>query len=174
MKDRICALSINDLKDLVKTYRIPVDLHPRLPDLRFTMDYFPTDAIGIYSEFLRFSGVHVPFLTFLLSVLKYFKMREEVLVRFGLSSVWFNEECDPIFRRVHDNAEMSIYDFMTLPSWSDAKIVEESHHFSLSLLERVSSHTTTPTTEGAIISLPTPDEIAVSLPDSRLVKKSKC
>ncbi|GKF22788.1 hypothetical protein Tco_0075110, partial [Tanacetum coccineum] len=68
---------------------------------------------------------------------------------------------------------MSIYDFMTLPSWSDAKIAEESHHLSLPLLERVPSHTTASATEGAIILLPTPDEIDASLPDSRLVKKSK-
>ncbi|GKF96626.1 hypothetical protein Tco_0292447, partial [Tanacetum coccineum] len=39
---------------------------------------------------------------------------------------------------------MSIYDFMTLPSWSDAKVAEESHHLSLLLLERVPSHTTAP------------------------------
>ncbi|GKG47434.1 hypothetical protein Tco_0506919, partial [Tanacetum coccineum] len=70
-------------------------------------------------------------------------------------------------------AEMRIYDFMTFPSWSDAKIVKESHHLSLPMLERVPSHTTAPTTEGVIISLPTPDEIVASLPDSRLVKKSK-
>ncbi|GKB62467.1 hypothetical protein Tco_0918653 [Tanacetum coccineum] len=62
---------------------------------------------------------------------------------------------------------------MTLPSLSDAKIAEESQHLSLSLLERVPSHTTASATEGAIISLPTPDEIDASLPDSRLVKKSK-
>ncbi|GJZ63893.1 hypothetical protein Tco_0620314 [Tanacetum coccineum] len=68
---------------------------------------------------------------------------------------------------------MSIYDFMTLPSWSDAKIAKESHHLSLLLLERVPSHTTTPATEGAIIPLHTPDEISASLLDSRLVKKSK-
>ncbi|GJS64309.1 hypothetical protein Tco_0678873 [Tanacetum coccineum] len=293
MKDRICALSKNDLKYLVKTYRIPLDLHPRLPDLGFTMDRLSADVIGIYSEFLRFFGFCVPFSTFLLSMLKYFKvhisqlvllglnkvvsfevvcrdlnivptvtlfcvfqclckqwdwfsfskrrntedvcmddgpsslkkwknkfflidrrtipnhltwrhscscvsddlssdgydrndvqrlcarlihlreMREEVLVYSGLSSVWFNKECDLVFRRVDDNAEMIIYDFMTLPSWSDAKIAEESHHLSLSLLERVSSHTTTRATEGAIILLPTQDEIAASLPDSRLVKKSK-
>ncbi|GKB49816.1 hypothetical protein Tco_0900569 [Tanacetum coccineum] len=77
------------------------------------------------------------------------------------------------FRRIDDNAEMSIYNFMTLPSWSDAKIVEESHHLSLPLLELVASHTTAPTTEGAIILLPTPGDIAGSLPDSHLVKKSK-
>ncbi|GKD16147.1 hypothetical protein Tco_1205305, partial [Tanacetum coccineum] len=34
-------------------------------------------------------------------------------------------------------------------------------------------HTTAPATKGAIISLPTPDEIAASPLDSRLVKKSK-
>ncbi|GJY87313.1 hypothetical protein Tco_0501941, partial [Tanacetum coccineum] len=133
----IYALSKNDLKDLAKTYRIPLDLHPRLPNLGLTMDCLLADAIGIYSEFLQFSAIRVPYSTFLLSVLKYFKMREELIVRFGLSSVWFNKECDSVFRRVDDNAEMSIYDFLTLPSWSDAKIVEESHYLSLALLERV-------------------------------------
>ncbi|GJZ90690.1 reverse transcriptase domain-containing protein [Tanacetum coccineum] len=200
MKNRICTLSKNDLKDLVKTYRIPLDLHPRLPNPKFTMDRLPADAIGIYSKFLQFFGVRVPILTFLFSVLKYFKclckqgdwfsfskccntedvcmddgpsslkkwkdkfflidrraipdyltwrhscscvsndlpsdgydwndvqrlcarliclreMREEVLVRSGLSSVWFNKDCDP------------------------------------PLLERVPSHTTAPATEGAIITL---------------------
>ncbi|GKC46840.1 hypothetical protein Tco_1064562, partial [Tanacetum coccineum] len=216
----IYALSKNDLKDLAKTYRIPLDLHPRLPDLGFTMDCLPADAIGIYSEFLRFSGVRVPYSTFLLSVLKYFKVHISQPVPLGLNkvvsfeslkkwknkfflidrrairdhltwrhscscvsddlpsngydrSVWFNKECDSVFRRVDDNAEISIYDFMTLPSMSDAKITEESHHLSLPLLERVPSHTTPPATEGAIISLPTPDEIVASLPDSCLVKKSK-
>ncbi|GKB50014.1 hypothetical protein Tco_0900767 [Tanacetum coccineum] len=59
------------------------------------------------------------------------EMREEVLVRSGLSSVWFNKECDP----------------------------------------RVPSHTTAPAIEDAIISLPTPDEVAASLPDSCLTKE---
>ncbi|GJU77233.1 hypothetical protein Tco_1274303 [Tanacetum coccineum] len=93
------------------------------------------------------------------------EMRDKVLVRSGLSSVWFNKECDP--------AEISIYDFMTLSSWSDSKIVEESHHLSFPLLERVLSHTTAPAAEGAMVSLPTPDEIAASLLDLRLAKKSK-
>ncbi|GJV80952.1 hypothetical protein Tco_1516822 [Tanacetum coccineum] len=74
-------------------------------------------------------------------------MREEVLVHFGLSSVCFNKECDLVFRRIDDNSEMSIYDFMTFPSWGYAKVVKESHHLSSSLLERVSSHTTAPAVE---------------------------
>nr|GFC30231.1 hypothetical protein [Tanacetum cinerariifolium] len=56
---------------------------------------------------------------------------------------------------------------------SDAKVVEESHHLSLPLLERVPSHTTAPAIKGAIIPLPTPDEIVSSLPDLCLAKKSK-
>ncbi|GKB92053.1 hypothetical protein Tco_0964325 [Tanacetum coccineum] len=152
LKKRICSLSKNDLKDLVKTYHIPVVLHPRLPDPGFTIDRLPADAIGIYSEFLRFSGIHdlptdgydrndVQRLCDRLICLR--EMREEVLVRSGLSSV------------------------------CDAKITEESHHLSLSLLKHVPSHTTTREMEGAIILLPTPDRIAASLPDYRLVKKSK-
>ncbi|GJW96436.1 hypothetical protein Tco_0178244 [Tanacetum coccineum] len=129
MKKRICTLFKNDLKDLVKTYRIPQDLHPRFPDPGFTMDRLPGDAIDIYTEFLWFSGVCIPFSTFLLSVLKYFK--------------------------------------------SDAQVVEESHNLSSSLLDHVSSHTTAPAAEGAMILLPNADEIAASLLDLRLAKKSK-
>ncbi|GKC51112.1 hypothetical protein Tco_1073857 [Tanacetum coccineum] len=101
------------------------------------------------------------------------EMREEVLIRSGLSSVWFNKECDLVFRRIADNDEMSIYDFMTLPSWGDAKVAEEPHHLSLPLLEHVPSHTTALVADGAMIILPTPDEIAASLLDLRLAKKSK-
>nr|GEV08720.1 reverse transcriptase domain-containing protein [Tanacetum cinerariifolium] len=56
------------------------------------------------------------------------------------------------------HSEMSIYDFMTLPSWGDAKFFEELHHLPIPLLDRVPQHTTTPTAEGALIMLPTPDE----------------
>ncbi|GKB16932.1 hypothetical protein Tco_0850855 [Tanacetum coccineum] len=180
--------------DLVKTYRIPLDLHPRFPDLGFTMDRLPADAIGIYFEFLWAISDHLTWRhscscvsddlssdgydlndvqPLCARLIHLHVMREEVLVHSGLSSTWFNEEYYPIFRRVDDNSEMSIYNFMTLPSWSDAKIAEESHYLSLPLLERVPSHTTAPATIGAIIPLPTPDEIAASLPDSCLVKNSK-
>nr|GEU92171.1 hypothetical protein [Tanacetum cinerariifolium] len=129
MKDRICAISKNNLKDLVKTYHIPLDIHPYFPNPGFTMDRLPGDAIGIYSEFLWFSGVHVPFLTFLLSVLKYFKNDVQRLCSCLIHLHEMREEV-----LVHSGLKMSIYDFMTFPSWSDAKVIEESHHLSLSLL----------------------------------------
>ncbi|GJS51262.1 hypothetical protein Tco_0624624 [Tanacetum coccineum] len=260
MKNRICTLSKNDLKDLVKTYRIPLDLHPRLPDPGFTMDHLPSDAIGIYSEFLWFFGVRIPFSTFLLSVLKYFKVHISQLVPLGLNKVVsFEVVCRDlnivptvtlfrVFQYIckqgdwfsfskHRNTEdvcmddgpsslkkwkdkfflidrRAIPDYLTwrhscscvlddLPSdgydrndvellcphliclreirdevlirsgLSDAKVVEESYHLSSPLLERVPSHTTTPAAEGAMILLPTPNEIAASLPDPRLAIKKE-
>ncbi|GKD98824.1 hypothetical protein Tco_1382721, partial [Tanacetum coccineum] len=66
------------------------------------------------------------------------EMKEEVLICSGLSSVWSNKECDL----------MSIYDFMTLLSWGDAKI-------------------------DALILLPTLNEVAAAQPDPHLARKSK-
>ncbi|GJX49905.1 hypothetical protein Tco_0276750 [Tanacetum coccineum] len=209
-------LTKDSLRALVKTYRIPLDLHPRLTNPGLSMDCLPSDAICIYTQFLRFFGLRIPFSMFLLSVLKYFKVyifqlvplglneivpfeivcrdlgitptvnlfrvfqilckqgdwfsfvkrrntqdictddgpssiklwkkkfflidrrlcayltrlrevNESVLVRFGLSSAWFNQKCDPVFRKKDDKSEMSIYDFMTLPSWENAKVVEEPY-----------------------------------------------
>ncbi|GKF47341.1 hypothetical protein Tco_0137143, partial [Tanacetum coccineum] len=74
---------------------------------------------------------------------------------------------------------------MTLLSWGDAKVAKESHHLSLSMLERVPSYTIAPAAEGAMIGgsgnwsvlililLPTLDEITASLQDPHLAKKSK-
>ncbi|GKA37261.1 hypothetical protein Tco_0723826 [Tanacetum coccineum] len=272
MKDRICTLSKNDLKDLVKTYCIPLDIHPHLPDPGFTMEHLPNNATGIYTEFLWFSSIRIPFSTFLLSILKYFKVHISQLVPLGLNKVvsfevvcrdlniiptvtlfcvfqclckqgdWFyfskrlntedvcmydgpsslkkwKEKFFLIDRRaipdyltwrhscssvsddlppdgydqndverlcaqliclreireevlVRSGLKMSIYYFMTLPSWGDAKVAEEAHHLSLPLLELVPLHTTASAAKGAMISLPTPDEIVASLLDPRLAKKS--
>ncbi|GJS16051.1 zf-CCHC domain-containing protein [Tanacetum coccineum] len=177
-----CIL-ILEVGDLVKAFRVPLNLHPRLPDPTLTMDRLPHDVIDVYSESLWFFGVRIPFLTFLLLVLRYFKrhshscvsddlpvdgynrddvewlcarlirlckMKEEVLVRSSLSFVWSNQKCDPVFWRKDDNSEMSIYDFITLPSWGDAKVVEEPHHHPAPFLERVLWHTTAPAAEDHI------------------------
>ncbi|GKF38544.1 hypothetical protein Tco_0118605, partial [Tanacetum coccineum] len=45
---------------------------------------------------------------------------------------------------------MGIYDFMTIPSWDDAEVVEELHGFGDSILQRVENRTTAHTTEGTL------------------------
>ncbi|GKA45454.1 hypothetical protein Tco_0738250 [Tanacetum coccineum] len=197
--------------DLVKTYRIPLDLHPRLPNPGFTMDHLPDGAIGIYSKFLWFFGVRDWF-SFskrrntkdvcmdddLLSLKKWkdkFFMIDRRAIpdyltrRHSCSCVsndlptdgYTQNDVELLCARLiflHEMMEevlvqMSIYDFMALLSWGGAKVAEESHHLSSPLLERVPSHTTTPAAEGAMILLPTPDEIVASFPDPCLAKKSK-
>nr|GEY97133.1 hypothetical protein [Tanacetum cinerariifolium] len=68
---------------------------------------------------------------------------------------------------------MSVYDFMTLRSRGDAKIVEEPHHLSEPLLKRVPSHTIMPAVEDALIPLPTSDEVIAAQPDPCLARLSK-
>ncbi|GKC02814.1 hypothetical protein Tco_0994424, partial [Tanacetum coccineum] len=104
------------------------------------------------------------------------KMREEVHVCSSLSFVWSNQKCDPVFWRKDDNSgsvEMSIYDFMTLPSWGDVKVVEEPQHHYAPLIERVPQDTTAHTAKGALILLPTLDEAAASQPDPCLARRSQ-
>ncbi|GKD28885.1 hypothetical protein Tco_1239663 [Tanacetum coccineum] len=100
-------------------------------------------------------------------------LNKVVLVWSGLSSVWLNRKCDPVFRRKDNNSVMSIYDFITLSSWGDSKVVEEPHRFTDSILQHVQNHTTAPATEGAPIPQPTSDEVIASQPDPKLAKKSK-
>ncbi|GJY63115.1 hypothetical protein Tco_0464575 [Tanacetum coccineum] len=164
MKDRVCTLSKNDLKDLVKTYRIPLDLHPRLPDPGFTMGRVLAGAIGINFEFLQFFSI------------------QDVCMDDGPSSLkkW-KEKFFLIDHRV-------IPDYLTwrhscscvsddLPTDGyDQNDVERlcAHLIRLREIreERAPSHTTTPATKGAIILLSTPYEIAASLPDSCLIKNA--
>ncbi|GJZ47851.1 hypothetical protein Tco_0601683 [Tanacetum coccineum] len=111
------------------------------------MDRLPGDAIDIYTKFLWFSGVRLN------KVVSF-----EVVCR-----------------------DLDIAPIVTLfrvfqclcKQESDAQVVEQSHNLSSSLLDHVSSHTTAPAAEGAMILLPNADEIAASLLDLRLAKKSK-
>ncbi|GJY30396.1 hypothetical protein Tco_0413891 [Tanacetum coccineum] len=82
-----------ELKTLIATYDIPLDLRPRLPDSNFRMINLPVGdtAIGIYSRIFDSSGVRIPFSSFLLAVLKYFKVHISQLVPLGLSKGdWFS------------------------------------------------------------------------------------
>ncbi|GKD65292.1 hypothetical protein Tco_1307400, partial [Tanacetum coccineum] len=224
------GLAKADLGTLIKTYHIPLDLHPHLPNPDLTMDHLPNDVIGIYTQSLRFFGLRLnkvvsfeivcrdlgiipsvnlfrvfqslykqdhrvipDYLTWRNShscisddlftdgfdqndvsqlcahLIRLREINELVFVRSGLSSAWFNQ----VLRRTDDDSKMSIYDFMTLPMWENAKVVEEPHDFTSSILQRVQNNTTAPAAEGTPIPLPTPDEVAAGQPDPRLAKNPK-
>nr|GEU82311.1 hypothetical protein [Tanacetum cinerariifolium] len=68
------VLTSDEVKNLVAKYAIPLDLHPCVPPSGRTMNRLPADKIGIYDQYLKLSGVRVPFSTFLFSVIKHFHL----------------------------------------------------------------------------------------------------
>ncbi|GJW28427.1 hypothetical protein Tco_0045302 [Tanacetum coccineum] len=63
-----------DLNDLIIKYKIPRDLHPWLPSEDFVVFELPGDAIGIYHRMFDFSGVQIPFSSFLLALIKHYRV----------------------------------------------------------------------------------------------------
>ncbi|GKB69817.1 hypothetical protein Tco_0931229, partial [Tanacetum coccineum] len=80
-------LTQDDLIELIIKYKIPRDLHPRLPSKEFVMSELPDDAIGVYHQIFDFSGVHIPFSSFLLAIIKYYKVHFTQLGPLGLNKV---------------------------------------------------------------------------------------
>ncbi|GKD51515.1 hypothetical protein Tco_1280491, partial [Tanacetum coccineum] len=68
-------------------YKIPRDLHPRLPSEEFVMSDLPDDAIGVYHCIFDFSGVRIPFSSFLLALIKHYKVHFSRLGPLGLNKV---------------------------------------------------------------------------------------
>ncbi|GJZ48146.1 ribonuclease H-like domain-containing protein, partial [Tanacetum coccineum] len=98
MHTYISRLKDTELETLIATYDILLDLRPCLPDPNFRMINLPArdTAIGIYSRIFDSLGVRIPFSSFLLAVLKYFKVHISQLVPLGLSKAitldgdWFS------------------------------------------------------------------------------------
>ncbi|GJW24259.1 hypothetical protein Tco_0038070 [Tanacetum coccineum] len=80
-------LTPDDLNDLIIKYKIPRDLHPRLPSEYFAMSELPDDAIGIYHRMFDFSGVRIPFSSFLLALIKHYRLHFSQLGPLGLNKV---------------------------------------------------------------------------------------
>ncbi|GKB98025.1 hypothetical protein Tco_0984162, partial [Tanacetum coccineum] len=89
MHTYVSRLKDTKLETLIANYDIPLYLRPRLPDPNFRMINLPArdTAIGIYSRIFNSSCVRITFSSFLLAVLKYFKVHISQLVPLGLSKV---------------------------------------------------------------------------------------
>ncbi|GJR27149.1 hypothetical protein Tco_1103381 [Tanacetum coccineum] len=89
-------LTQDDLNDLIIKYKIPYDLHPRLPSEEFVMSELSDDAIGIYHRMFDFSGVRIPFSSFLLALIKHYRVHFSQLGPLGLNKTlckqgdWFS------------------------------------------------------------------------------------
>ncbi|GJR77882.1 hypothetical protein Tco_0090247 [Tanacetum coccineum] len=80
-------LTQDDLKELIIKYKIPCDLHPWLPSEEFVMFELSDNDIGMYHRILDFSGVRIPFSSFLIALVKHYKVHFSQLGPLGLKKV---------------------------------------------------------------------------------------
>ncbi|GJW16935.1 hypothetical protein Tco_0024371 [Tanacetum coccineum] len=78
-------MTSKDVKSLALRHGIPLDLHPVALRKGWTMDKLSDDMIGLYEQYFEFSGIRVPFSTFLLAVIKHFRVHISQLVPLGLN-----------------------------------------------------------------------------------------
>ncbi|GJU23013.1 hypothetical protein Tco_1156355 [Tanacetum coccineum] len=80
-------LTPDDLNDLIIKYKIPRDLYPLLPYEEFVIFELLDDAIGIYHWMFDFFGVRIPFSSFLLALIKHYRVHISQLGPLGLNKV---------------------------------------------------------------------------------------
>ncbi|GJZ91608.1 hypothetical protein Tco_0663535 [Tanacetum coccineum] len=78
-------MTSKDVKSLALRHRIPLDLLPVVLRKGWTMDKLSDDMIGLYEQYFEFSGIRVPFSTFLLAVIKHFRVHISQIVPLGLN-----------------------------------------------------------------------------------------
>ncbi|GJY08473.1 hypothetical protein Tco_0375527 [Tanacetum coccineum] len=78
-------MTSKDVKSLALRHGIPLDLHPVALTKGWTMDKLSDDMIGLHEQYFEFSRIRVPFSTFLLVVIKHFRVHISQLVPLGLN-----------------------------------------------------------------------------------------
>nr|GEW07405.1 hypothetical protein [Tanacetum cinerariifolium] len=78
-------MTAKDVKSLVVRHGIPLDLHPVALTEEWTMDKLSDDMIGLYEQCFEFLWIRVPFSTFLLAVIKHFRIHISQLMPLGLN-----------------------------------------------------------------------------------------
>ncbi|GJR37959.1 hypothetical protein Tco_1213643 [Tanacetum coccineum] len=105
-------------------------------------------------------------------VIKLRDMPEGVLVLCGLSRVWKSRVCDPVLRGADGNV-MGIHDFLCLLEWTGSEVQEEPHHDIRPTLQRLPFYCTPPAAADTDIPDPTPEDLAVGTPSSKILAKAE-
>ncbi|GKA68008.1 hypothetical protein Tco_0767925 [Tanacetum coccineum] len=67
-------MTSKDVKSLALRHGVPLDLHPVALKKGWTTNKLSDDMIGLYERYFEFLGIRVPFSTFLLAVIKHFRV----------------------------------------------------------------------------------------------------
>ncbi|GKA57152.1 hypothetical protein Tco_0756340 [Tanacetum coccineum] len=157
----------DDLNDLIIKYKIPRDLHPRLPSEEFVMFEIPDDAIGIYYRMFDFFGVRVPFSSFLLALIKYYKSGFFLIDRRAIpdSMVWRHPSA------AIDDPRPAVGSYSMADT--GVEFQEESYLDVRSTLQRLPFYCTPPAAADAVISDPAPKDLAVGTPSAKVIAKAE-
>ncbi|GJT82108.1 hypothetical protein Tco_1056450 [Tanacetum coccineum] len=196
-------LTPDDLNDLIIKYKIPRDLHPRLPSEDFVMSELSDNSIGIFHQMFDFSRVWIPFSSFLLVLIKHYRVHFSQLGHLGLNKViTFKELCrslqiEPtvtlfrVFQTLCKQGDWFSFAKHCAPSlvsidnprpaagsfnMADVRRLsahEEPHLDVRSTLQRLPFFCTPPAAADAVILDPTLEDLAVGIPSSKIVAKAE-
>ncbi|GKE50685.1 hypothetical protein Tco_1481943 [Tanacetum coccineum] len=82
-----CVLTQEALDALCETFHIPEEVHPILPSPNDTMHERPAGKIVLYTRFFDFANFRLPLSTFLVDVLRYFRINISQLSVIGATKV---------------------------------------------------------------------------------------
>nr|GEU76043.1 transposase (putative), gypsy type [Tanacetum cinerariifolium] len=68
-------------------FHIPDEVHPQLPSPNQTIHEMPTDKIGAYTRFFKYANFRLPISTFLVNVLKHYRLHISQLAVIGAAKV---------------------------------------------------------------------------------------
>ncbi|GKD69969.1 hypothetical protein Tco_1324059, partial [Tanacetum coccineum] len=93
----ISALTLKALKKKFEAYHIPDEVHPQLPSPNQTINEMPTGKICVYTRFFEYANFRLPLSTFLVNVLRHYRIHISQLSVIGAAKVSHFE----ILCRVH-------------------------------------------------------------------------
>ncbi|GJQ97463.1 hypothetical protein Tco_0008602 [Tanacetum coccineum] len=82
-----CVLSQRAFDVFCEKFHIPEEVHPVLPDRDSTMHERPAGKIGLYTRFFDFANFRLPLSTFLVDILRYFRINISQLSVIGAAKV---------------------------------------------------------------------------------------
>ncbi|GKB06660.1 hypothetical protein Tco_1136792 [Tanacetum coccineum] len=82
-----CVLSQKAFDAFCEKFHIPDEVHPVLPNQGDTMHERPTEKIGLYTRFFDFANFRPPFSTFLVNILRHFRINISQLSVIGTAKV---------------------------------------------------------------------------------------
>ncbi|GKB97399.1 integrase, catalytic region, zinc finger, CCHC-type containing protein [Tanacetum coccineum] len=172
----LAATVIKELNN--QDLKIPHDLYPGLPSKEFVMSELLDDAIGIYHRMFNFSGVRIPFSSFLLALIKHYKVHFSQLGPMGLNKgdwLLFAKRCAPSPVCIDDNCSYMKHWKSGVPMemWTGAEVQEEPYLDVRPNLQRLPFYCTPPDAAGVVIPDPTLEDLAMGTPSSKILAKAE-